>query len=342
VSVRLYRNADRERWEAFVAESAEANCYHQIGWKEVIEKTFGVETFYLLSEEHDGRINGVLPLALLSSVAFGRFLVSLPYFNYGGMCAADADIRTALFDGAVDVARSARARHLELRHTAPVLKVPEKTSKVAMTLELPATSDELWKALSSDIRRKVRRPQKEGITARIEKAEALEAFYSVFTVNMRDLGTPVYPKSLFANIMQQFPDSTWICSVYQGDVALASGFLVGYRDRLEIPWVSSLRASNHLYTNMLLYWTALNFACERHFGIFDFGRSTVGGGTYKFKSQWGAQPRQLHWHYWLKNGGALPELNPQNPKYAMAVRLWQKLPLTVTNWLGPSIVSKLP
>jgi hypothetical protein len=93
---------------------------------------------------------------------------------------------------------------------------------------------------------------------------------------------------------------------------------------------------------MFLYWTALSFGCESRFGTFDFGRSTVGGGTYRFKSQWGAQPRQLHWHYWLKNGGALPELNPQNPKYAMAVRLWQKLPLTVTNWLGPSIVSKLP
>jgi hypothetical protein len=28
---------------------------------------------------------------------------------------------------------------------------------------------------------------------------------------------------------------------------------------------------------------------------FDFGRSTMNEGTYKFKKQWGCEPTQLHW-----------------------------------------------
>jgi FemAB-related protein (PEP-CTERM system-associated) len=342
ITVREYRPADREAWDRFVSQSPHASCYHQSSWKQVIEDSFGTRTEYLLAEDASGQIVGVLPLALLSSLPFGRFLVSLPYFNYGGICAADPEVRRALLDRAVTRARELRVRHIELRHSEPMLQLAEKTTKVAMRLELPSTSEQLWNAFPSDIRRKVRRPQKEGIVARIERAEALDAFYRVFTVNMRDLGTPVYAKKFFASMLREQPDSTWIVTVYQGEQPLASGFLVGFRESLEIPWVSSLRSHNHLYTNMLLYWTALSFACERGYKVFDFGRSTMGAGTYRFKSQWGATPTQLYWHYWLPNGGALPELNPQNPKFAMAVSLWQKLPLAVANFVGPAIVRSLP
>jgi serine/alanine adding enzyme len=86
----------------------------------------------------------------------------------------------------------------------------------------------------------------------------------------------------------------------------------------------------------------LEYACQQGFKVFDFGRSTPDSGTYRFKAQWGAQPKQLHWYYWLKDGRSIPGLNPQNPKYALAIRLWQRLPLAVANLLGPHIVKHLP
>ncbi|HSL21163.1 MAG TPA: FemAB family XrtA/PEP-CTERM system-associated protein [Vicinamibacterales bacterium] len=342
-AVRPYADSDRLAWEDYVRESPSATCYHQIGWKRVIESSFRTKTFYLLSENSRTGIDGVLPLALLSSVPFGRFMVSLPYFNYGGICASAEHVRSELLRRAVEIARMQGAAHLEVRESAPPTDgLAVKTTKVAMRLALPSSAQALWTSFSSDIRRKVRRPQKEGLEARVEKAEALDAFYRVFAVNMRDLGTPVYPKSFFANVLREFPESTWICTVYRDSAPLAAGLLIGFRDTLEIPWVSSLRAYNHLYTNMLLYWTALSFACEHGYRVFDFGRSTMGGGTYRFKLQWGAVPTQLYWHYWLQREGAVPELNPDNPRYAMAIRVWQKLPVRLTTLIGPSIVRNLP
>ena len=93
---------------------------------------------------------------------------------------------------------------------------------------------------------------------------------------------------------------------------------------------------------MLLYWEALKHAIEQGGRRFDFGRSTTDSGTYRFKRQWGAQPTQLYWHYWLPRSAALPALNPDNPKYRLAIRLWQRLPLAVANRLGPRIVRYLP
>ena len=342
--IRLYTESDRARWNAYVMNSEEASCYHLIGWKDVIEKTFRHKTYYLLSEDGHGKINGILPIVNLKSLLFGNYGVSLPFFNYGGVCANDNTIRDELLNEAANIARSHNMKHLELRHVQNSENgLPVKTSKVSMRLALPANPEILWKAFPSKLRSQVRRPTKEGMYSKLGSAEELNDFYSIFSVNMRDLGTPVYPKSFFQNILFTFADSTWISTVYTKDhLPVASGFIIGFKKTLEIPWASSLRDYNKHSPNTLLYWSVLEFACNNGFKVFDFGRSTPDEGTYRFKEQWGAQPTQLYWHYWMRNGGPLPELNPHNPKYKLAIKLWQKLPVSFTKLIGPSIVKNLP
>ncbi len=335
--------ADAERWDRFVLESAAASAYHLTGWRDVIEKSFGHRTYYLFSEDRNGRLNGVLPLVHLKSAVFGNFMVSLPYFNYGGICAESDEAATELLGKAIELAKGLGAGHIELRHTRDFKNgLPAKLSKVCMRLELPDSLAALMKSFPSKLRSQIKRPEKDGMTARVDRDGGLDGFYHVFSVNMRDLGTPVYSKSFFRNILERFPSSTWICTVYKGLEPVASGFLSGFKETLEIPWASSIKRFNSSSPNMLLYRTALEFAIENGFRVFDFGRSTPGEGTYRFKEQWGAKPVQLYWHYWLRDGGALPEINPANPKYRMAINIWRRLPLSLTKLLGPNIVKNLP
>ena len=324
--------------------SPDATCYHLTGWKGVIEKSFGQSTWYLLSEDEEKRINGILPLVQLKSSFFGNYVVSLPYFNYGGVCADSIEIGRQLIEQAISRAQAANARHIELRHTHPTNNgLQVKTSKISMRLALTQSSDELWKSLPSKLRSQVQRPIKEGMYAKLGREEHLDDFYAIFAENMRDLGTPVYSKEFFRNILRIFPESSWICIVYSTTgQPVAAGFIVGFKDIMEIPWASSLRNYNRYSPNMLLYWSVLKLSCEKGFGSFDFGRSTPGEGTYRFKEQWGAEPVQLYWHYWLKNGQTLPELNPHNPKYRLAINIWKKLPISLTKLIGPVIVKNLP
>jgi serine/alanine adding enzyme len=324
--------------------SHQASCYHLIGWKSVIEKSFGHKTYYLLSEDQNKRINGILPFVHLKSILFGNFAVSLPYFNYGGVCADDDEIRARLLHEATAIARAQKMDHIELRHLHnSVANMPVKTSKVSMRTTLPQTKDELWASFPSKLRSQVQRPVKEQMHTRVGQQDELDNYYEIFSRNMRDLGTPVYSKSFFRNILKEFPENAWICTVYtKEERPVASGFIVGFKKMLEIPWASSLRTYNRLSPNMLLYWNILEFACDRQYRIFDFGRSTAGEGTYKFKEQWGAKPIQLYWHYWMKNGGPLPEINPRNPKYKMAIKIWQRVPVVLTRLIGPHIVKNLP
>jgi serine/alanine adding enzyme len=342
----IVRTADRKdapAIEDYVARTDGASLYHRYRWGEVIEDCFSHKCHYLVCEEGGGRIRGILPLVHMQSSMFGNLMVSMPYFNYGGVCADDEESRDLLIEEAVRKARQGGASHIEFRQEKQLDNgFPAKTSKVSMRLSLPNSPDDLWKAFPSKLRSQIRKPQKSGMTIRIGREEELSSFYHVFSVCMRDLGTPVYSRHFFGTILDRFPENTWICSVYLEDLPLASGFLAAFKDRLEIPWAASLRRYNSLSPNMLLYWCCLEFACNRGFRVFDFGRSTVEGGTYRFKEQWGAVQYPMNWHYWLAKEGTMPEINPGNPRYRLAIEIWKKLPVPVTKVLGPPIVRNIP
>jgi serine/alanine adding enzyme len=344
MTVRLYQDTDRERWDDYVMASDHASCYHLIGWKKVIETSFGHKTYYLLSEDKKSQLNGILPFVHLKSYLFGNFAVSLPYFNYGGICADREEIGNELLRIATDIVRSEGMEHLELRHTENTLtELSVKTAKVSMRLRLPETSETLWNSFTTKLRTKVRRTSKESMYFKLGKEDELDSFYTVFSVNMRDLGTPVYSKGFFRNILKEYPDKCWIGTIYSKEnYPIGSGFLIGFKNAIEIPWASSLNKYNRYNPNALLYWNLLRFSCEKGYQLFDFGRSTPHEGTYVFKEQWGAEPAQLYWHYWLRNGGPLPEINPHNQKYGLAIKTWQKLPVWFTKAIGPSIVKHLP
>jgi serine/alanine adding enzyme len=333
---------DEPDWDSYVLQNPSAHGYHLSAWRRIIESSFGHPTYYLRSENGEGRINGVLPLVRLRSRMFGDFMVSMPYVNYGGPCADTHEIAMRLVAEASLLAAGAGVRHLEVRtvdNTDFGLRM--RSAKASMRLTLPGQPDDLWKAFSSKLRSQIKRAQQEDTVVQIGRATELDAFYEVFAANMRDLGTPVYSRDFFHTILRELPES-FICSVYYRGEPAAVGFLLGFRGTLEIPWASSLRRLNRFSPNMLLYWSVLKEACERGYRTFDFGRSTPESGPYKFKAQWGAAPVPLNWHYWLPQGSDLPDLTPNNPRYQLAVRLWQRLPIAVTKIIGPSIVKNLP
>jgi FemAB-related protein (PEP-CTERM system-associated) len=308
----------------------------------VFEKAFGHETVYLAARQ-DGRIVGVLPLVVLNSPLFGRFAVSLPFVNYGGVCAPDAAVRQFLVEEAAKVAVERRLSYVELRHTARQLPdLPLREHKVGMLLRLERDASRAWDGIDRKARNQVRKAEKSGLTARSGGKELLARFYQVFARNMRDLGTPVYSIRFFDEILSTFPDTARVFLVDQADVTVAAAVTLTHRDILEVPWASSLREYRSQSPNNLLYWRIIEHAIESGRTTLDFGRSTPNEGTFQFKQQWGARPQPLAWEYVLSGRTAMPNLSPSNPSFSRAIAIWSRLPLPITNWLGPHIVRSIP
>lgn len=334
---------DIELWDKYVGLHPCSLNYHRYKWRNVIENSFGHACYYLAAKSANGDIVGILPLVFMQSKLFGSFLVSLPFLNYGGLLFDSIEIAVALLKEARLLQQELGAEHIELRHIDPLgIDIPTKQHKVTMILDLADGVDNQWQRFNPKLRNQIRKAEKNDLTPIVGGRELLDDFYSVFVRNMRDLGTPVYSKKIFSSVLDTFPECTRIISVYLKGKPIASGLVNYFRSSIEIPWASSIREYNPLCPNNLLYWTAIQFALGKGLKKFDFGRSTPGEGTYKFKEQWGAKPLLLHWQYLLPEGAVLPELNPKNPKFEMAIRIWQKLPLPVTRILGPQIVKYIP
>ena len=330
------------KWDSYVADHPNASLYHRYEWRNVIARSFSHQSHYFVALHNDA-IVGILPTTRLRSRLFGDFSVSLPYFNYGGVLADNSDIANKLLAAAATHYQQNSSSHIEIRTTSEALCTwPNTTDKVSMIRQLPETTDQLDVELGTKIRAQIKRAQRENTETQIGGIDLLNEFYTVFARNMRDLGTPVYSKSFFGNILKQWPDHATVIVIRLNSRPVASAFLLGNRDMLEIPWASTLREANPLSINMLLYWEVLCFAIRKQYAFFDFGRSTKEANTYKFKKQWGAKPVQHYWYYWLNEGRDLPKLNPDNKKFKLAISLWKKIPVWITKIVGPFIVKNLP
>jgi serine/alanine adding enzyme len=318
-------------------------CSRHPRWLEVLKEAFG-HTPYGIEAVDDSRTVGWLPLAYVKSLLFGRYLVSLPYLNSNGVLADDQLAAKAVIDQAVLLADDLGVRHLELRHESACEHTAlngELSTKVHMRLALPDFPGPLWESIGAKTRNQVRKAEKLGLAASWGGFELLNDFYDIFSKNMRDLGTPVYGQTLFRAILTAYPGDAELCVVRMGALPVAAALLLHGKGVTEVPSASSLREYNSTCANMLLYWNLLERAVQREQKVFDFGRSTVDGSTYKFKKQWGAKPEPATWQYYLRSGSA-DELRPDNPKYRRFVRIWQKLPLRLTQWIGPKVVRGIP
>lgn len=316
---------------------------HHPAWIESLKDGFGHQTFVLRCAAGD-EVLGVLPLVFVRGPIFGKFLVSLPYLNTGGVWARDEQVARQLIDAACQLADQLDVKYLELRHETPVEHPKfnfERTDKVHMRLQLPATDEELDKSFKSKLRSQVKKSGTYESTVHFGGQELLPEFYEVFACNMRDLGTPVFSSKLFTSILKHFDGDAELCVVRNENRPIAAGLIIHSRGVTEVPSASSLREFNRTGANMLMYRNLLSRAIERGSHTFDFGRSSEDAGTYKFKAQWGAQPHPATWQYYVRKGDP-NEMRPDAGGKKRLVEMWQKLPVWVTKIIGPSIVRGIP
>jgi FemAB-related protein (PEP-CTERM system-associated) len=327
-------------WDSFIERQIGWTHFHRYGWRRVIGRSFGHESHYFMARDGGGALRAVLPLVHVRSRIFGNFLVSMPFLNYGGPIGEDAAQRCLVAE-AVALARRKKVDLLELRCRGERdLELHASQRKITVVLDLSsAGSARQFKAFDSKLRSQIRRPEKEGVAVQFGP-EQLDAFYTVFARNMRDLGTPVMPRSFFRHAQDEFGESMWIGAAYheRHPVAAACGFQWG--SEFELTWASSLRSHSRMAPNMILYWRFIERASEAGLAHFNFGRCSPGSGTHRFKKQWGSRDEQLFWYQDSRRGG-MTTPSPEGA-YSLGPRVWRHLPLSVANALGPLIVRGIP
>jgi len=310
---------------------------HATEWFDIIPSAYSHRPCYLKGEEPNGG-SGILPAFIVRRPFLGAVITSMPFLDIGGPCGGSPSVSASLLDRLVQEAREQSANLVELRCTARIpLSITPMTHKVNLLLPLPNSPEAMWKRLSAKVRNQVRKAERSGLSVRAGGSELLEEFYSVFSINMRDLGSPVHSRDFFSLILDRFSGDARILVVQKDGITLGGLVSLTFKDTMYVPWAASLRRYAHFCPNMLLYWGIIERSIKEGSSRFDFGRSTRGSGTYHFKRQWGAEEVQLYWYSVPIKGRSVAKVSAKESRWALLSQIWRRLPVSVSVMLGPRI-----
>ncbi|MCL9981982.1 MAG: FemAB family PEP-CTERM system-associated protein [Erythrobacter sp.] len=343
-SVRVFEGRDAQdmrRIEGFLAEQR-ASLFHRPAWLQAVEAGTGQRAAGLVSERM-GMITGWLPLTEVRSALFGKALVSSGFGVGGGIVAESPEAVRALAAAAENHAQANGFASIELRG-GPIPQHWECWDDKHCGFVRPlAGSDEAeLNAIPRKARAEVRKGLGFGHRVTVGRgARDIAAHYAAYSASVRNLGTPVFPRALFTAMLDAFPDSSDILTVWDGETPLAS-VLSFYHDGVVMPfWGGGTFAARAARANEVMYYELMLHARRQGMARFDFGRSKTGSGPFAFKKNWGFAPEPLTYGAWTD--GDLPKRNidPTDASYSRKIALWKKLPLPVANTLGPWIARGL-
>lgn len=334
ITIHQFTKDKSNAWDAFVNANAQGSFFHLSGWQEVIGSSFGHPCFYLYAEKA-GEISGVLPLVEVKSTLFGHALVSTPFCVYGGAIADDVETVRLLEKAACALAEKLAVDYLELRYkekqdSALLLKSVHST----FGCNIADSSEAILAGVKKKQRAVIRHSMKNELSA--EFGQNIDDFYSLLSQSYRNLGTPIFSKKYFKELIRVFENNADITLVKDRDNNPSNAVMNFYFKDQVLPYYGGGNAaSRYIKSADFMYYQVLCHAQEKGCKWYDFGRSKNDSGPYKYKKNWGMEPQPLHYYYYLVKAEALPNLSPNNPKYKMFIQLWQKLPLFISQWLGP-------
>ena len=339
LSVNLLSRKEIKRWDDFVSCCPEATFFHRAGWQTVIERAFGHKTWFLYVES-GGEIQGVLPLAEINSRLFGHSLSSLPFCVYGGIAANSEAVRDALDRYAQKLAQELQVDYLEYRNlNSHHADWHGKDLYVTFRKEIAPEVEQNMNAIPRKQRAMVRKGIKAGLESAID--QDIERFFSAYSASVHRLGTPVFSRKYFRLLKEVFAEDCELMIILKDD-RLVSGVMSFYfRDEVLPYYGGGTWEAREVAGNDFMYWELMRRACEKGYKVFDFGRSKRKSGSFDFKKNWGFEPQPLHYEYQLHRAKEVPDHNPLNPRYQLFIKAWQKLPLSLANFVGPHIVRNL-
>lgn len=346
-TVRLANLADAgdcARVDAFVAQHPESTPFHRTAWLHGVTAGTGQKAFCLIAETPAGIIEGIVPAHAVGSPLFGRAFVSSGFAVGGGILANSQGVAERLAVSVWELAQSNKCPTVELRggalpHSGWIIK-----SDAHANFARPLTADDEAELLA--IPRKQRAEVRKGLDKGlvIETGNGprdLDWHYRVYSESVHNLGTPVFPKALMAQVLKGFGEDADILTVLSEGKPVASVLSLYHKGAVMPYWGGGLHEARSLRANDIMYYALMNHARARGCTAFDFGRSKVGSGAYAFKKNWGFEPQPLSYAVRTADGEEPRDVNPNSPKYKAKIAMWQKLPLPIANLIGPWIAKGL-
>lgn len=333
----MLTTAKFQEWDHYVKDHHQGSFFHLSQWQQVISQSFNHPCYFLYIHCND-TIVGVLPLVEVKSQLFGHALISTPFCVYGGAIADSPEHVRLLEQEACFLAEQLAVDYLELRYREQQDSTLQlKQAHSAFGCPIPDSDEQILASIKKKQRAVVRHSHNNGLICSIASGKNnLDIFYNILSESYRNLGTPIFSKKYFENLLLCFDNYIDIVVIRdQSDQPSSAVLNFYFKDQVLPYYGGGTSESRAVKSADYMYYQVMCHARKKGLSWYDFGRSKNNSGAYNYKKNWGMKAKPLFYYYYLVNATEIPNLSPNNPKYKFFIKLWQKLPLKLSQYAGP-------
>lgn len=336
---------EARRIEAYVARHPQGTVFHRPAWLLGTAKGTGNRAM-ALTLSRGGELVGLLPLTEIHSPLFGRVMASSGFGVGGGLLVNQPRDARRLVEALEELCLRRSCSTAELRGG------PLPSDRAGWSIRRDAHCGFVRPLAGDDeaelnaIPRKQRAEVRKGLASDLTVSTGTDlrhraAHYAVYAQSVRNLGTPVFPRSLFDEVLNSCAEAADILVVWNGSQPVASVLSLYHAGAVLPYWGGGTWRARRLRANDRMYYELMLHARRRGCTSFDFGRSKTDSGAYHFKRNWGFEPEPLSYGVWTAPGAALRDADPTSSRHAARIELWKRLPLALANRIGPYIARGL-
>lgn len=298
---------DRE-WDDFVAGHEDGWLCQLSSWGRLLEKSFPHIRHHLLVVRGPDGVRSGLPVCQVDSWLTGHRLVSIPFASLCHPLVRDVADGRLLRDEVAALDNACRCSHFELRTMGgpglgPHPAACQTTRFKHHFIRLDASPAELFRRFDrSCVRQRINRALASNLELRSATTDAdLREFYRLYLMTRRRLGLPPQPFRFIRGLWTEFAPrgQTEVRLAAHEGTTVAGLLLLKFRNRVSAEYMVSDERFRTLSPNHLLFWDAIQTACDDGYRIFDFGRTDeTNTSLMEFKGRWGTEVRDLPIHYY--------------------------------------------
>ena len=333
-----------KQWEDYVKKRNDTTFVDTIEWQNVIKDIYGLDNYWYIAEEH-GNVRGIMGLTLSNHPIFGKYLATAPFANQGGFYTESYEAFLSLLKKAKELQHKVNARYTVIRQLQQEITPPNdwEEDKIYATFHLPLRSDPqdlLLEHLRAKDRSQIKKSLRNNLSVEFGNIELLDHFWYVISRAMRELGSPYHSKNYLELLLRTFGPLSEIVIIYDQKMNPCGAALLMYHKKsVVLLHANILKNYRSEGAGDFLYWSVIDKCCRRNFKILDMGRSLIGSGNEKYKLKFRPDRKVLSYLYNLSQIDQIPKLNQANPKFNAAIKTWSHLPLWMTRFIGPKLIS---
>ena len=336
---------------ANISQALAAECEQKAGytagtgWATLVRQQYGYKTLWII-EENNGVLTAIAAICMVRHPIFGNYATTAAYSSYGGAWFAAPGIASEDFFNTVSkIEAEYNLSYTNLRFLSTFTDQQTPTgwtqhpNYCTFKVSLNHTPEDQLKKYGSNHRNHIRKSEKRGFTLRLGGLDLLRDAYEGLAVSMHELGSPYHRQGYLQEMITLMPGQVQVAVIYHSGRIAGAGVFIAQGDTIINLHANVLREFRPDYAGEFFYWSLINAFSEQGFLTFDLGRSLVGSGNEVFKMKWAPERLPLQYWYHLSPGGSLPNLNQKNPKFAIAIETWKRMPEFVVRAVGPYLIN---